>query len=538
MAKALPPKRMASDTSDRKKTSSSAIKVKPAFIEKTDGNTSWLELPDSDSEYEHEESHINDAITAPRVSKVSSAQSSKKGKKNSKVLPPDQRRITSFFVPQMKVNHTKLSNLPPCTDSTNTDADRPNQSIVGVSKESHAASALVQSSPPNTRASVEHIILSPTSATVHVVRTEPFRSKERFKSNILWEQPSPRPGHTQTLPAQVQSTTTPSGFLARPSRVVPKPIVRDEKLLRIERDWNEKARAAGAAEITIINDIDGTPPVDENFIYYENARAYNTDNQLPSFARLKRSLPKANCPSCKKNKSCSQDCECDVMLVFHDDDFKNIHPYDDDGFFQFNVPQGGIVMECNPKCPCNKRVCVNSVAQHPRSVPIEVFKTQDRGWGVRSSAFVKRGTVLGIYTGDLIHRSIAEGLEGEKATYVFDLDTDEDLESDSSGDKYSVDASSSGNWTRFINHSCSPNLQIYSAAWETRVDMGMQNLVFVAKQNIKAGIEFTFDYDPEQADDAGDPPEGAIPCLCRTEKCRGWVRAPTVRHHASQQESV
>jgi len=82
--------------------------AKPAFVEKTDGNTSWLELPDSDSEYEHEESHVNDVITAPRVSKVSSAQSSKKGKKNSKVLPPDQRRITSFFVPQMKVNHTKL----------------------------------------------------------------------------------------------------------------------------------------------------------------------------------------------------------------------------------------------------------------------------------------------------------------------------------------------------------------------------------------------------------------------------------------------
>jgi len=40
----------------------------------------------------------------------------------------------------------------------------------------------------------------------------------------------------------------------------------------IERDWNEKARAAGAAEITIINDIDGTPPVNEDFVYYENAR--------------------------------------------------------------------------------------------------------------------------------------------------------------------------------------------------------------------------------------------------------------------------
>ncbi|THU94949.1 SET domain-containing protein [Dendrothele bispora CBS 962.96] len=346
---------------------------------------------------------------------------------------------------------------------------------------------------------------------------------------------------------------TPSRFLAGPSfsnRITAlKPVVRSEALLRIERNWNELAEAAGAAKIIIVNDIDNTAPVDEDFVYLENTRRYDEQNHLPSQYQLLKSLPKIKCPSCKKNRTCSSHCECDEMMVFHDDEFVNIRPYDEDGLFRFNVPPGGIVNECNIGCPCDKSVCVNSVAQHPRSIPIEVFKTQNRGWGVRSSVFVKKGTVLGIYTGDLIHRQIAEDLEGDQTTYVFDLDTDEDCDTDISENAYSVNAMYSGNWTRFINHSCAPNLKIYSASWEIRAEMGMQNLVFVAACNIKPGIEFTFDYDPEQsgADEVasnnnhvkkekdrdksrGHIPRGAILCLCMAVNCRGWVRAFSSKH--------
>ena len=45
------------------------------------------------------------------------------------------------------------------------------------------------------------------------------------------------------------------------------------------------------------------------------------------------------------------------------------------------------------------RSCPNRVAQLPRDVAVDIFKTTNRGWGVRPLVDVKQGKVLGIYTG-------------------------------------------------------------------------------------------------------------------------------------------
>jgi histone-lysine N-methyltransferase SUV39H len=50
----------------------------------------------------------------------------------------------------------------------------------------------------------------------------------------------------------------------------------------------------------------------------------------------------------------------------------------------------------NCTCPTS---CINRVAQRPRRIPIEIFKTESRGWGVRTSVALVRGQVLGLYTG-------------------------------------------------------------------------------------------------------------------------------------------
>lgn len=38
------------------------------------------------------------------------------------------------------------------------------------------------------------------------------------------------------------------------------------------------------------------------------------------------------------------------------------------------------IYECNPNCNC-KGNCKNKVVQHGRQVPLEIFKTENRGWG-------------------------------------------------------------------------------------------------------------------------------------------------------------
>jgi hypothetical protein len=55
--------------------------------------------------------------------------------------------------------------------------------------------------------------------------------------------------------------------------------------------------------------------------------------------------------------------------------------------------------------------------------------------------------------------------------------------------KLVVDAQSSGNFTRFINHSETPNLRLQSIYWN-----GLPRMVLISLQEIEAGTQLTFDY--------------------------------------------
>lgn len=59
---------------------------------------------------------------------------------------------------------------------------------------------------------------------------------------------------------------------------------------------------------------------------------------------------------------------------------------------------------------------------------------------------------------------------------------------------------------RYLNHSCYPNCQL---------DEGEEGLVVVVLLPVSRGEELTIDYGWGAAD--------AIPCLCESENCRGWV---------------
>ena len=62
---------------------------------------------------------------------------------------------------------------------------------------------------------------------------------------------------------------------------------------------------------------------------------------------------------------------------------------------------------------------------------------------------------------------------------------------------------------------------------------GIPFVVFVASSDIRAGTEFTLDYNPKAAKQALQErkkgktrekiPEGAITCLCDSSQCRGYL---------------
>ncbi|KAI5636816.1 SET domain-containing protein [Phthorimaea operculella] len=84
------------------------------------------------------------------------------------------------------------------------------------------------------------------------------------------------------------------------------------------------------------------------------------------------------------------------------------------------LPSG--IYECNSRCKC-KQTCLNRVAQHPLQLKLQVFKTLNRGWGIRALNDVPKGSFLCIYAGNLLTDATAnlDGLnEGDE--YLAELD--------------------------------------------------------------------------------------------------------------------
>lgn len=65
---------------------------------------------------------------------------------------------------------------------------------------------------------------------------------------------------------------------------------------------------------------------------------------------------------------------------------------------------------------------------------------------------------------------------------------------------------------RFLNHSCDPNCELVE--WESEEE-DPSKLRVEALRTVRESDQLTIDY--------GWPAEAAIPCLCGSAHCRGWV---------------
>ncbi|XP_045489850.1 histone-lysine N-methyltransferase eggless [Pieris rapae] len=91
------------------------------------------------------------------------------------------------------------------------------------------------------------------------------------------------------------------------------------------------------------------------------------------------------------------------------------------------------IYECNSRCKC-KSTCLNRVVQHPLQLKLQVFKTPNRGWGIRALNDVPKGCFICIYVGNLLTDATAnlDGLnEGDE--YLAELDYIEVVEQTKEG---------------------------------------------------------------------------------------------------------
>ena len=195
---------------------------------------------------------------------------------------------------------------------------------------------------------------------------------------------------------------------------------------------------------------------------------------------------------------------------------------------------GGVCTECHSGfmgrgiAECGETCCWNNVCHRGVQVPLQVFYTKHKGWGVRALVPIYAQQFVCQYLGELLHDVEVETRyknDLDNADYLLNLDVEEKHGDDNAV----VDASRIGNVARFINHSCAPNLdkqmiQTNSVLLEmehpeTHVKRRTPfvRLAFFANRDIHRFEELTWDYGMSAG---ADSPEGPKLCKCGSSKCR------------------
>ncbi|TVU09312.1 hypothetical protein EJB05_42776, partial [Eragrostis curvula] len=194
-----------------------------------------------------------------------------------------------------------------------------------------------------------------------------------------------------------------------------------------------------------------------------------------------------------------------------------------------------LIYECGPSCRCPP-TCHNRVSQHGVKIPLEIFKTGNRGWGVRSLSSIPSGSFICEYAGELLQDKEAEKRENDE--YLFDIGHnyhDEELweglkstpglESSAPSSKpmegFTIDAAECGNVGRFINHSCLPNLYAQNVLWD-HDDVQKPHVMLFAVENIPPLQELTYHYNYTigQVEDKNGE-EKVKHCYCGSAECCG-----------------
>ncbi|CAG8485076.1 11285_t:CDS:10 [Ambispora gerdemannii] len=138
---------------------------------------------------------------------------------------------------------------------------------------------------------------------------------------------------------------------------------------------------------------------------------------------------------------------------------------------------------------------------------VDVFKTDSKGYGLRTIEPIKKNTFIIEYTGEIVpkevfyQRQTDYAKEGIEHFYFMSL-TNGEL----------IDATKKGCIARFMNHSCNPNCFIQKWIVNKRTRIGI-----FALRDIVLGEELTFDYNTDRKGMA------AQKCYCGEENCCGYL---------------
>ncbi|XP_072985425.1 histone-lysine N-methyltransferase family member SUVH2-like [Typha latifolia] len=180
--------------------------------------------------------------------------------------------------------------------------------------------------------------------------------------------------------------------------------------------------------------------------------------------------------------------------------------YDGNGILLRGKP---LVYECGPYCRCPV-TCPNRVSQNGLRNRLEVFRSRETGWGVRSLDLIRAGKFICEFSGFVLTKQQSEqqAMNGSSLVYpnrfparwlewgdISDVVPDyappdfpclPDL-------NFSIDVSRARNVACYVSHSCSPNVFVQFVLFD-HYNTSYPHLMIFAMENIPPLRELSIDY--------------------------------------------
>ncbi|KAH8408454.1 hypothetical protein KR215_005822 [Drosophila sulfurigaster] len=226
--------------------------------------------------------------------------------------------------------------------------------------------------------------------------------------------------------------------------------------------------------------------INEQFLRHEGLNTFQTlrDN----YYRCARQVSKENA-----------EMQCDCFVTG-----------DEEGLGQLPCGDGCInrmlMIECGPLCT-NADRCTNKRFQQHQGWPCRVFRTEKKGCGITAELQIPPGEFIMEYVGEVI-----DSEEFERRQHLYSEDRNRHYYFMALRGEAIIDATSKGNISRYINHSCDPNAE--TQKWTVN---GELRIGFFSVKTILPGEEITFDYQYQRYG------RDAQRCYCESANCRGWI---------------
>nr|CEL67109.1 TPA: SET domain containing protein, putative [Neospora caninum Liverpool] len=268
--------------------------------------------------------------------------------------------------------------------------------------------------------------------------------------------------------------------------------------------WQDISQGKEKFPVPAVNDVDDLPPP-VDFSYQVRNVCFS---RLPNFCML---CLCAGCVPPDKDTSIWERIEVEgYSSGLRDPETGRVYCAGSNLSF---VKETSTLAVCTSYCLCDKTVCTN---RYPEDLayPVMVAKTKLAGWELRTQVEIPAGAFIMQYVGEIMCRATMEGRSRHNSrrgyhNYCMEIVQDE-WDWEDNWKLPCIDSLFLGNASRFLNHSCEPNVEVRNI-WRGPL---LPVVGVFSRRAIKAGEALTYAYG------AGYE---TIKCWCGAKTCKGYI---------------